>query len=285
MTRALPLLALVALVACDAPRVPPEEPEREERVLLDEVTPLTGLDAIEPVARTEPEPEEPVPEDPEPADPAGPATNPPGSPDAFVEEIDHAFLIAHFGGDPVDAHLYADDMGGFQAYLDDVGVQFFSASEIASPYNAQAAADCGLSVLLPEQELWERAAALAVFSDQLRALVDEPVFMRNWWRPPCYNAAVGGAAGGDHPDGDAVDLDFNSSSSRALAQSFLCEDYWSADLVDEDDIAPGADVDPRLNMSVGLGAETIHLGVLSRNGRRYWTYSSYSPSAAAGDCW
>ena len=40
----------------------------------------------------------------------------------LVDEIDHAFLIAHFGGTVVDAFAYSDDLAGFQMYLDDVGV-------------------------------------------------------------------------------------------------------------------------------------------------------------------
>jgi len=203
----------------------------------------------------------------------------------LVDVIDHAFLVEHFGGTVVDATDYTDDIDGFQAFLDDTGVQFFSANEITTPHNASAAAGCGYQILLPDQDMWARIAALALFSDELRALVDEPVYMRNWWRPPCYNSAVGGAAGGDHPDGDAVDLDFQSATSRALAQRHLCEVYWAQDIVAAEDIAPGADLDPRLNMSVGLGGATIHLGVLSERGRRHWTYSSYSVQPNQGTCW
>ena len=203
----------------------------------------------------------------------------------YVDVIDHAFLVEHFGGTVVDATDYTDDIVGFQAFLDDTGVQFFSANEITTPHNASAAAGCGYQILLPDQDMWARIAALALFSDELRALVGEPIYMRNWWRPPCYNTAVGGAAGGDHPDGDAVDLDFQSATSRALAQRHLCEMYWAQDIVAAEDIAPGSDLDPRLNMSVGLGGATIHLGVLSERGRRHWTYSSYSVQPNQGSCW
>jgi hypothetical protein len=204
---------------------------------------------------------------------------------SYVDIIDHTFLIEHFGGDPVDAFDYADDVDGFQQYLDDVGVTYFSADEIVTPNNPSAAAGCGYMILLPERGLWERIGALALFSDQLRALVGEPVFMRNWWRPDCYNTAVGGAPGGDHPDADAVDLDFQSATSRAAAQQYLCEAYWSQDIVGPDEIAPGSDLDPRLNLSVGLGGLTIHLGVLSANGRRHWKYGSYTQEPNSGDCW
>lgn len=203
----------------------------------------------------------------------------------LLSAIDHAFLIRHFGGNPVNAYSFVDDETGFQEYLDAVGVTYFDATEIVTPNNPEAAAACGYMILLPGQDEWEKIGALALFADRLRALVGEPVWMRNWWRPDCYNTAVGGAPGGDHPDADAVDLDFLSASSRAIAQAHLCSEYWQQDIVDTADIAPDADVDPRLNMSVGLGGATIHLGVLSRNGRRFWKYGSYTEEPDSGTCW
>lgn len=202
-----------------------------------------------------------------------------------VSEIDHEFLIRHFGGNPVDATAFPDNESGFQDYLDAVGVTYFDAAEIVTPNHPEIAAMCGYMILLPEQGQWKKIGALALFADRLRALVGEPVWMRNWWRPDCYNTAVGGAPGGDHPDADAVDLDFLSASSRAVAQAYLCSEYWEHDIVAPEDIAPGAEFDPRLNMSIGLGEATIHLGVLSQNGRRYWLYSSYTDEANADDCW
>lgn len=205
--------------------------------------------------------------------------------DGLVEQIDHAFLIQMLGGDPVNAFEYGPDLDSFQMYLDDVGVQFFSAQDLAEPYNQAAATECGYTLLLPERDQWQKAAALALFADELRDLVGEPIFLRNWWRPPCYNAAVGGAAGGDHPDADALDLDFMSASSRAMAQEFLCNTYWDAPIVSPDQIAPGADVDPMLNMSVGLGGVSLHIGVLSNGGRRNWYYGSYTEEPNSGNCW
>ncbi len=205
--------------------------------------------------------------------------------EGYVDEIDHEFLIDHLGGDPVDAFDFGPDLDSFQLYLDAVGVQYTNAIEIVEPYNPAAAAGCGLAILLPERDQWEKIGALALFTDELTDLVGEPIFMRNWWRPPCYNAAVGGAPNGDHPDADAVDLDFLSPGSRALAQQFLCETYWDQDIVLPEQIAPGSDLDPRLNMSVGLGGITIHLGVLSAGGRRSWTYDSYTEEPNSGTCW
>ncbi|MBK6688735.1 MAG: carboxypeptidase regulatory-like domain-containing protein [Deltaproteobacteria bacterium] len=206
-------------------------------------------------------------------------------PDPGVSVIDHPYLITRFGGNDVDPFTFPETQGGFQDYLDAVGVLHFAAYEYVEPNNPQVAADCGYTILLPERGYWRKAAALGLLADQLRDLVAEPIILRNWWRPPCYNAGVGGAAGGDHPDGDAVDLDFLSARSRADAQAYLCETYWKRDLVAAQDIAPGSNLNPRLNLSVGLGGATIHLGVLSRNGRRFWKYDSYSALSGSGDCW
>lgn len=204
----------------------------------------------------------------------------------FVDEIDHAFLIDHFGGDAtVSAFDFVADIDGLQLYLDAVGVQHVTAPDLVEPYNEAAAEMCGFDLLLPDQGEWEKAAALSLFTDVLTELVGEPIFMRNWWRPDCYNEAVGGAPGGDHPDADAVDLDFASPTQRAVAQQFLCDTYWNADIVTPDQILPGSNLDPRLNLSVGLGGVTIHLGVLSGGGRRFWYYDSYSAEPGAGDCW
>lgn len=76
-----------------------------------------------------------------------------------------------------------------------------------------------------------------------------------------------------------------SARSRADAQEYLCEEYWKKDLVAPEEIEPSSNLDPRLNMSIGLGGVTIHLGLLSRNGHRYWKYSSYQTLSNSGDCW
>ena len=206
-------------------------------------------------------------------------------PPAGISVIDHSLLITRFGGTDADPMTFAETQDGFQEYLDAVGVTHFAAWEYVVPNNTAVADRCGFDILLPERSWWRKAAALGLLADQLRRLVNEPVTLRNWWRPPCYNEAVGGAANGDHPDGDALDLDFRSARSRADAQRHLCEQYWSRDLLEPHEIAEGSGLNPRLNLSVGLGGATIHLGLLSRNGRRFWRYSSYSNQSNSGGCW
>jgi hypothetical protein len=206
-------------------------------------------------------------------------------PDHSVRVIDQSFLIRHFGGDDVDPMTFPETTDGFQAYLDAVGVRHFSALEYVTPHNLEVAHECGYTILLPERDRWRKGAALGLLADVLRDLVQEPITLRNWWRPDCYNTGVGGEPNGDHPDADALDLDFQSAPSRAAAQRYLCETYWDRDILTPDEIAPGSNLDPRLNMSVGLGDITIHLGLLSTNGRRFWKYASYTAQASSGDCW
>ncbi len=207
------------------------------------------------------------------------------APDPLVSVIDHSFLIQRFGGNDVDPFDYPETQDGFQQYLDAVGVTHFAAWEYVIPNNPTVAAGCGYTILLPDRSWWRKGAALGLLADQLRALVNEPVNLRNWWRPDCYNNGVGGAPGGDHPDADALDLDFASERSRADAQRYLCDEYWLQDIVAPEEIAPGSNLNPRLNMSVGLGAITIHVGLLSSNGRRFWKYDSYTTLTNSGTCW
>lgn len=260
MLRTLPLLALAA--ACGDPHDPPEE-RRPPAAWGSETEPDTtdttdtGTDSHHPTTTEEPE---------------------------RWSEIDHSFLITYLGGIDAEPTLYQDSAEGFQDYLDDVGIVFFSAREYVTPHSPSVAASCGYDELLPPQHWWRRGAALGLLADELRDLVGEPVYMRNWWRPDCYNTGVGGAPGGDHPDAHAVDLDFRSERSRADAQGYLCEIYWQQDL-DLDAYEFESEVDARLNLSVGLGGRSIHLGVLSRNGRRHWKYSSYTALSGSGSCW
>ncbi|BBM85965.1 D-Ala-D-Ala carboxypeptidase family metallohydrolase [Candidatus Uabimicrobium amorphum] len=177
--------------------------------------------------------------------------------------------IRQLGGSAVKSTMFPKTVDGFQMYLDAVGVRYFSAREMTRPNHPDKAKQCGFDNFLPPHEDWPKGAALALLADKMRALVNEPVKMRNWWRPSCYNSKVGGAKGSDHVQAFAVDLDFRSAQSRAKAQAYLCQNYWSGDL----------------QLSVGLGGVTIHLGILSPKGKRSWKYSSYTKLPNSGNCW
>jgi hypothetical protein len=171
--------------------------------------------------------------------------------------------IEHFDGTTVNPTDYPVTIEGFQSYLDDVGVEHFSAKEMTRPHHPSVAQSLGFSEFLPPHRWWNRGAALALLGDQLRERVDEPVFMRNWWRPRPYNdsSAVSGAPDSDHLIASAVDLDYRSVASRRVAESHLR-------LLYEDE--------PWVVLSLGLGNRTTHVGMLSPRGQRVWTYPSYT---------
>ena len=173
-----------------------------------------------------------------------------------------AAVIRHFGGTAAAPADYPVTLEGFQRFLDDTGVAHFSATEMLRPHKPDIARRLGYETLLPPHAWWPRGAALALLADELRRLVAEPVFMRNWWRPVSYNREVGGAADSDHVTAHGVDLDYRSAGSRRRAEARLRDLY---------------DGDEALEMSLGLGNVTTHVGLLSPGRKRDWFYSSYVP--------
>lgn len=171
--------------------------------------------------------------------------------------------IEFFGGPAgIDPAAFEMTTDGFQAYLAALGVAHFSAHEMLAPHHQSTAERFGYSIFLPPHRWWKRGAALALLSDELRELVGEPVVMRNWWRPSEYNAAVDGAPISDHITAHAVDLDYRSAASRRMAEARLRELYVH---------------ETWMQLSLGLGNQTTHVGIVSPGRRRDWTYSGYAP--------
>jgi len=170
--------------------------------------------------------------------------------------------IAEFGGRIVEAAQFPNNLQGFQDYLASSGVRSFDAAELTRPNHPKLAAKLGFTSFLPPQQWWPRGAALALLAQKIESLVGEPVEIRNWWRPPVYNShpMVGGAEHGDHLEGFALDLDYSSSRARQRAERWLrtliASDGW-------------------LELSLGLGDRTTHVGILSPRGHREWHYASY----------
>jgi hypothetical protein len=177
-------------------------------------------------------------------------------------------LLLEAGGRIPHQEAYAQNWDGFQQYLIDAGGASFRAEEVTSPNNPAAARRCGFERLLPPPCLWIRGAALVVWTDRLSRDVGESIEIRNWYRPACYNRAVGGAAQSDHIEARAVDMDFASAEGRRKAQELLCSP-WNRGL----------------NMQAGLGARTIHLGFESPRGKRMWYYGSYADRDRNTNCY
>jgi hypothetical protein len=71
---------------------------------------------------------------------------------------------------------------------------------------------------------------------------------------------VGGAKGGDHPDATALDLDYPSVAARMRAELFLRN---------------LAKRHPWMELSLGLGPQTTHVGIGSPRGGREWHYAGW----------
>jgi hypothetical protein len=170
--------------------------------------------------------------------------------------------IERFGGTAREPFGYPLSKTGFARYLSDVGVTHFSASELLDPHHPDDARRLGYDLFLPPHRWWPRGAALGCIADDLRTLVGEPVTLRNWWRPAPYNTAVGGAAESDHVVAHAFDLDYRSPDSRRAAEQRL---------------RTLAQEEPWLELSMGFGNKTTHVGILSPGRGRMWTYESYVP--------
>ena len=172
--------------------------------------------------------------------------------------------IALFGGRVVTASGFANTVEGFGQYLTAVGVRRIGAAELTRPNHPDVAERLGFHEFLPPREWWARGAALALMTERLERATGERIYIRNWWRPAAYNRdpRVAGAKNGDHPTANAFDLDFSSASARAKAERTLRAMEAHA---------------PWLNLSLGLGAHTAHVGIGSSKGRREWHYAGWSP--------
>jgi len=174
---------------------------------------------------------------------------------------DRSYAIKRFGGKVVDASAYPYTLEGFQKFLDDSGVnrQWSSAFELAKVNKPAVGLRFGYTLLLPPQVWWPKAAALALMQNRIREKVNAPVVINNWWRPAGYNEAVGGKTRGDHPDGDALDLNFKSSGDKWVAAKYVHDIQES---------------EPSLAVSLGIySSETVlHTGLQSDKGKRTWDY-------------
>lgn len=206
-----------------------------------------------PEPRREPEPQ-PEPEKPAPEKPAA------EKPAEFALHPGLSRAIQFFGGRVRHPGQYPATVPGFQAYLTASGVRHFRANELVQPYRPEIASRFGIVVLLPRRAWWQRAAALTLLGEDLRRTVDRPVWVRNWWRPPGYNEAVMGDPLGDHPTGHSMDFDYNSPVRRYAAERRLLRLFYD---------------EPWMNLSLGLGRMTTHVGMFSPKGCRIWYYPGH----------
>lgn len=173
-------------------------------------------------------------------------------------------------GKVVSPRDYPHTLEGFQRFLTDSGVRFFSAVELTRPNHPEVAARVGYREFLPSPDWWPRGAALALLADRLREVVGSPVKLRNWWRPEAYNRTpeVAGARSSDHLTAHSLDLDYSSADDQRKAS------VWLHDLMKRE---------PWMKLSLGIGPTTTHVGIGSPRGSREWRYGAEASLRAASE--
>jgi hypothetical protein len=171
--------------------------------------------------------------------------------------------IRHFGGRSVGKlDQYRATTAGLQQYLRDSGVRRFTAERLTRPNHADIARKYGFENFVPTQQWWPRGAALALLAEALEKAIEEPITIRNWWRPDRYNRdpRVRGAARSDHVTAHAIDIDYRSEKAAHRAQQ------WLEQL---------ARTNAWLRLSLGFGPTTTHVGIDSPLGSRRWRYETH----------
>jgi hypothetical protein len=168
-----------------------------------------------------------------------------------------AAAVQIFGGRYVtpDPARYPHNSAGFQKYLDDSNVWYFTAQDLLKPYRPSVARACGYSLLLPPHTLWPHGVALAKLADTLTLILENDVQLRTWWRPKEYNDAIRGGKKSAHLTGHGILLEFATPDDLDHAVHVL------------------GDLEKRmpwLQLDVGVGARLVFVGMLGGKGPRAW---------------
>lgn len=148
-----------------------------------------------------------------------------------------------------------------ERYMTDHMVKFFSIDEVVSPNHPDKALEVGLTELIAPLHLWPWVIMVLKVGDLMREAVGRGVRIRNVYRPMSYNKLVASSGiKSDHPNACSGDFDFKSLADRRIAEKAIRELHGNH---------------PQLELSVGLGARTLHVGVMSPKGSRSWFYDSY----------
>ena len=155
-----------------------------------------------------------------------------------------------------------DHLADIAATLRDCGIEHVSASEVCRLYHTGIAKRVyglkgrGQVFAIPRSTLIPAIMRFCqkVF-EPLRAKLGQPIFIKNFYRPPKYNAAVNGATRSRHQWGDGADLypvKSPDSDIRDLRDAAI--DIWLDN--------------PRDPIGIGLYAGNVHLDYGYR--RRSW---------------
>ena len=158
-----------------------------------------------------------------------------------------------------DPWRHTDDVSGFVAYWGEC------LGELPN-FEAYELVESPRGPLLPDRVYWARGCVLALIAQRCRDAADSAVTLRWWFRPPPINhgpGGVGGAAptatspGSDHLTASAVDLVYQSRAAIDRAVEDVLLPLYRGGL---------------LEVSLGYGRRTTHVGVFSPGGRRRWVY-------------
>ena len=159
---------------------------------------------------------------------------------------------------------YGHSLEELQRFFDDMGIEYFTAREYATPYHPEIARELGYKggLLIPPPHMWAHLAPCIAAADKLRKTLGAPVKCINGWRPADYNKRVGGSTRSDHITAHAVDVE-PSGELIALAT------VWAESILDEDG--------DRLLMSLGMGPTRLHIGFRApvteeKGSARHWSY-------------
>jgi len=194
---------------------------------------------------------------------------------SFAEYLYYERIIPLLGGSIISPYdlIYTQDQNGFDKYLQDVGIKYFSAAEVIKSNNPHHLQTCKIENLLPPKNCWLRSATLLLMADIIRGKINSPLTIESHFRPTCYNEKIGGATQSDHILAKAIDItSFNKHlltsaqkiNLRKKIQTVICDEFW---------------FDPALRASAGFGEQKVHLGIDSPRQRtslgRIWTYPAY----------
>lgn len=142
-------------------------------------------------------------------------------------------------------------------YLKKLGIKYTTAKEMTRPWQKSVAEGLGYESFDPPTSWYPKYGFLALIFDKCRAAAGGPCIIRNVWRPQEYNDAVGGAPNSDHIFAHAMDIDYATSEAREKAVKEVLDPLYYSPL--------------HLDMSIGSGNRTTHVGFFTRH--RRWSYS------------
>lgn len=147
-------------------------------------------------------------------------------------------------------------------YINDYGIQFFSINEVVRPHRPNDALRAGYTELIAPIHLWPWVMLVLRIGDLMREEVGRGIKLRNVYRPMSYNKLVAASElESDHPNACSGDFDFKSIDDRRTAEVLIRGLHSNH---------------PQLEISLGMGARTLHVGVMSPMGQRSWFYDSYT---------